>query len=445
MDKKELFDLIKTGEGYTLEFKERMPDDIGRDICAFANSAGGKILLGVKDTGEVIGFTLTNHIRSQIQDIARKMDPPFSVVIDRAENVPIILVHEGAEKPYCVGGRFYIRIGSNTQQMNRKEIKEFFHKEGLILFDQKPNKEFVLDKDFDDEKFKRFCEKAGISSTLHKRDVLTNLSLLDGVYLKNAGVLFFCHRITKFFFSGIITCVLYEGTSKKTILDKKDFDADLFSNFENAFTYVCSKLNTQYIIQKERLERLELPKDALREAIINALAHRDYFSQGHIQMDIFFDRVEISNPGGLVSGLTKADLGKWSMPRNPLIMDLLLRMRLVERIGSGIKRIRETMEEYGLPVVFEVSEHWFSVIFRRKVETSKQGGQKGGQKGGQILSERQKQIVALIGKKPTITREELCEALKINSSAVQKHMVILKKGGLIKRVGPDKGGHWEVV
>src|SRR3989344_4936657 len=133
MDKKELLDFIKTGEGYTLEFKEQFPDDLGRDICAFANSVGGKIFLGVKDNGEMKGFTLTNQIRSRIQDIARKMDPSFSVDIAQVDSVTIVTVHEGAEKPYCVGGRFYIRIGSNTQQMNRKEIKEFFHKERLIL------------------------------------------------------------------------------------------------------------------------------------------------------------------------------------------------------------------------------------------------------------------------------------------------------------------------
>lgn len=152
---------------------------------------------------------------------------------------------------------------------------------------------------------------------------------------------------------------------------------------------------------------------------------------------VFLSRIEFFSPGALPKPYEELLQGDISLPRNPLIMDLLLRMRLVEKIGSGIKRIKEVMEEYGISVVFEVSEHWFSVIFQRKIETSK--------KGGQILSERQKEILAIIGKKPTITREELCEALKINSSAVQKHMVILKKKGLIKRVGPDKGGYWEVV
>ncbi len=197
MDKKELLDLIKTGEGYTLEFKEKLPDDVGRDICAFANSAGGKILLGVKDNGEVIGFTLTNHIRSQIQDIARKMDPPFSVVIDQVENVSIIFIHEGAEKPYCVGGRFYIRIGSNTQQMNRKEIKEFFHREGLVLFDEKPSYDFDLEKDFNTEAYRTFLKRANIKSSIDKEDLLSNLELLKDSKMKNV-MSFACQTILIF-------------------------------------------------------------------------------------------------------------------------------------------------------------------------------------------------------------------------------------------------------
>ncbi len=112
---------------------------------------------------------------------------------------------------------------------------------------------------------------------------------------------------------------------------------------------------------------LELPDEALREAIINSIVHRDYRSPANIQIFIFFDRVEIHNPGGLVAGLKLSDLGKRSVPRNPLLFSVFYRMDLVEHIGSGLKRIRDSMEKHGLkePSI-DADENWFLMTFFRK-------------------------------------------------------------------------------
>ena len=114
-----------------------------------------------------------------------------------------------------------------------------------------------------------------------------------------------------------------------------------------------------------------MPEDALREALVNAIAHRDYRSTANIQIYIFGDRVEIVNPGGLVAGIKLKDLGKKSIPRNPLLFGIMHRMEMVEMIGSGIKRIRDLAKEYNLlNPQFEVSEDWFSVIFQRTADIS---------------------------------------------------------------------------
>ena len=439
MNKEELLELIRTGEGYTLEFKRSLSNNIDKEICAFANSSGGKILLGVDDSGEITGYNLTNPERAKIQDIARNMDPPFSVKISQIDNVAIIEVPEGKDKPYAVRGHFYMRIGSNSQQLNRNEIRNFFQREGLLLFDHKPNPDFDLEKDFDVYKFESYIKKAGISDNLNRKDLLRNLSLLDGDKMKNAGVLFFCHRVTKFFLNAVVVCVLYKGNTKTNILDKKEFNADLLSNYENAFVYLASKLNTQYIIKKERTEKLELPEEALREAIVNAIVHRDYFSNGHIQIDIFKDRVEISNPGGLVPGLSRKDFGRRSLPRNPLLMDLMLRINKVERIGSGIQRIKDSMKNYGLKVDFDITENWFSVVFERKV------GKRLAERLVEGLAESQKKILELVAENPKISKEEMSNKVGISTTAIDKNIKALKEKGLLRRVGSPKTGHWEVV
>src|SRR3989344_6769035 len=134
MDEKELMALIQQGEGYNLEFKESISDNLGKEICALANANGGKILIGVDDKGKVVGVIDSNKLRSEIQSIARNLNPHFSVIIDYIGKVLVITVPEGNNKPYSVGGKFYLRNGTNSQQLERDEIRSFFEKEGIILF-----------------------------------------------------------------------------------------------------------------------------------------------------------------------------------------------------------------------------------------------------------------------------------------------------------------------
>ena len=438
MNKEEVLELIKTGEGLTIEFKERISSNIGKDICAFANLKGGNIILGVRDNGEIIGIVKSNALLSNIQNFARNMSPPFSVEIEEVDNLIAIHIPEGKNKPYSVNGQFYLRIGSNSQQLNHDEIRDFFQKENLIQFDSQPNTLFDFENDFDEDKFNHFLKLADITNNLNKKEILKNLFLLDSKYLKNAGVLFFSRGIKKFFLQGIATCVLYQGSDRVNILDRKDFDSDILSNYNNSLTYLKSKLNTNYIIKAERVEKLELPEEALREALINSFVHRDYFSNGHIQIDIFTDRVEISNPGGLVSGLKEEDFGKVSLTRNPLIMDLMLRANNVEKIGSGIRRIQDAMRTYGLGVEFK-STGFFTVVFQRPTQATPQATPQ------DELTELEKKIIAEININPKISRNDLVKKLGISPETIKEYLAKLKIKGALRRVGQTSAGHWEII
>ena len=431
MDREELLGLIKTGEGYCLDFKESLPSDLGKHICAFTNGSGGKIILGIRDNGSPSGYMLSNADEAKINSTARNLEPSIKVRVERVDGLAVIHIPEGENKPHSSAGQFYLRIGSTSQQLKRDEIRDFFQRERLVRFDEKPNMQFDFEHDFYRLKFKDYLERAKLTSVQDERDMLVNLNLLDGGYMRNAGVLFFTQRITKFFMSATVVCVLYQGTDKHQILDKKEFNADLISNYENALTYIYSKLNTNFIIKRERTEKLELPEDALREALINAIVHRDYFSTAQVQVDIYLDRVDISNPGGLVSGLVRKDLGKRSMPRNPLLMDLLLRIDKVEKVGSGIGRIRKAMEEYGLKVKFDIRESWFSVVLPRPVLKT--------------VEKTVEKILELIEANPKITQKELMEKTGLTRRGVEWNLSKLKEGGKLRRIGPDKGGHWEVI
>ena len=437
MDKIKL--LVAQGEGYNLEFKESFSASIAKEICAFANANGGEILVGVRDDGKIKGLNINNNLKSQIQDLARNMDPSLNIVIDYVESVLIIKVPEGADKPYSANGKFYLRYGPNSQQLSRGEIKSFFQEEGHVLFDEKPNLLFKLDKDFNNTKFNEFLEKAQISPLLGRKQILENLYLLKNARLKNAGVLLFCFNVAKFFSQAKITCVLYQGKTKYKILDRKDFESDLHSNYYNAIVYLQSKLNTEYIIKGgPREEKLELPEDALREAVLNAIAHRNYFVAGaNIQIEIFSDRVEITNPGGLVKGLSRKNLGKKSLSRNNLLFGLMQRMGLVEKVGSGIIRMRKAMKEYGLkPPGFDIDENWFTIIFKRpKIKETKL-------LPILELNERQKKAIDYIKEKKILTNKDYQMINKVHRNTATNDLEGLVKEGIIKRIGRGRGAKY---
>ena len=371
MNKEELKLLMSQGEGYNLEFKENYSKNLGREMSAFANAIGGKIIIGINDKGQKTGFKISNKIKSEIQDMARKSDPPIKIDIGNVDtDILIIDVFEGKEKPYSYGGKFFIREGANTQQLAREEIRTFFQKEGGILFDEMPNKNFNIKKDFDNSKYNKFLVKADISRIANKKIVLENLGLLKDECMKNAGILLFAKSVTKFFINATITCCIFKGESKVEILDRKEFDSDIYSNYESAILYLQKNLKTRYVIKDAgpRKEVLEIPEEVLREAILNAILHRDYFEKGAcIMVEIYSDRIEISNPGGLVAGLKPKDFGKKSLSRNPLLFGLVHRMGLVEKVGSGIERMRLTMRNAGLKEPNFEFRTFFTVILKRPV------------------------------------------------------------------------------
>lgn len=459
--------LIDQGEGYNLEFKERFTDRIAIGMCAFANANGGRIVLGVADDGTITGMQISNTLKSQIHDIARKIDPALNIKLETIQSVVIIEVPEGSNKPYSTHGKFYIRNGPNSQQLTREEIRAFFQQEGLVLFDEKPNLDFNLVNDLNFDAFEHFLSRAKISPVLETRELLDNLYLLKNDQLKNAGVLIFAKEVTRFFLQATITCVLYRGTTKYKILDRKEHTGDIVTNFKETMVYLESKLNTEFIIKGgPREEKLELPEDALREAVLNAIAHRDYFVSGaNILVEIYSDRVEITNPGGLVKGLKLQDLGKRSMSRNNLLFGLLQRMGLVEKVGSGIVRMRNEMHAYGLDEPrFEIDNDWFTIIFDRpefhvKKEMSpfrkrypervpRQSPPKYPMKVTYFqirLTKLERKVLDEIIKKPSTSSTEIGSILGISPETVKDYISRLKIKGVIDRIGPPRGGYWKVI
>jgi len=446
----ELALILQEGEGLTIEFKERVAN-LDRELVAFANASGGRIFVGISDQGDVVGVKVDNALRSRIQDIVRNCEPPLDIQLEVAGNILVVHVAEGRDKPYRCASGFYARMGPNSQKMMRSQIVDLLYSEGLVRWDQKLSAELDFDTVFDAGLLKTFLQKAHISTELSDLDVLQNLGVVTLVggkpVLNNTGALFFgCFHKLATRFTGL-TCVLYKGVEKVHILDRKDFDQDIVSNIDEAMLFLKRHLSVRYEFDgsPQRKEIPELPYEALREAVINAMTHRDYVRQGSTTtIEIFDDRVEISNPGGLMKPLTKEELGQRSILRNPLIASLMQRIEYIEKLGTGILRMRQLLEAgHCPPLQFECNDFFTSLFVKPTtgIVSTEKSSVKGSVKSSVKSSVK---IFEMMQANDKITISEIAETIGLTSRAIEKQIAMLKEDGVIRRIGPDKGGHWEI-
>ena len=453
MTAEELKSLIQQGEGYNLEFKQSMPSkasDLAEEICAFANAAGGTLLIGIDDKGKVLGASLDNTSRSRLQNILNSIEPHFPVQFEeiqiQGKTIISIECESGDQKPYTVSGAIIIRNGPNSEKITSvQRMRDFFQKSDRIFFDEAPCKNFNYPEDFDAAYFSVFTESSGISASLDIQTTLENMRLFaDSKHFKNGAVLFFGKEPKRFFDWATTRCILFKGKDKDHIIDDKILDGNLVNQYEEALKYIYSKMNVEYQIKNAgpRKEIWELPDVAIKEALLNALSHRDYYERGaRTTVEIFDDRVEITNPGGLVNSISKADFGKRSLSRNSLIFGLFLRLNMVEQIGSGISRMKKAMLDAGLEEPVFNLEGMFSVTFYRPlsfeklIETYWEP----------FISGFQNNILWEIYRNDRTTKRELAENVGLSKTAIDNNIEKLKELGILERVGSDRGGYWRII
>ena len=446
MNQQELEFTLQKGEGYQTEFKESLKN-LDRELVAFANASGGRVFLGIGDDNEVKGVTVDNKLKSQVQDIARNCDPSVDVKIEELENLLIINVLEGKDKPYKCKEGFFLRQGANSQKLTRDEIFDFAIKEGRVKFDTQLNKKFKFPQDFDEEKLDEYLKLVNLKKNIAVKDILLNLSVAEEcegkLLFNNAGILFFAKKPSNFLLSSPVVCVNYQTNRKLNILDRKIFDNGFIKNLQDALHYVEKHIDVEFVIDSiKRKEIPQYPKEAFRECIVNAMMHRDYFDTAEdVLIEIFRNKIAISNPGGLVQGLTPEQFGKKTRSRNRIITNLLLRTIFVEKLGTGINRIREAINKMQLPVpMFEFDSSFQVTLFDKK---GVQVGLVDGLVDG--LVETQKKIIGLISKNKQVSKQELAKNICVSTTAIDKNILQLKKKGLLKRIGPAKGGYWEII
>jgi len=364
----------------TAELKQAL-----EDLCAFANSGTGTLYFGISDEGRIIGQEITDStLRKVSTTILSLIEPRLypNVYVEKIDKKDVLLIEvkNSPEKPYFYKGKAYKRVGTTNVYLSRYEIEKYLYEREnpAYRFDKTIIKEYKEGVGLKTLRWflKKAIEERNLPVNLSesRNIILSKLGLISQGKLNFAGLMAFGKEIQGYFPDTIVKCALFEGLDKTgRILDHVEIKNNIFNQIDYAENFILRNIRKSAWINPQtgrREEQYELPYLAIREAIANAVAHRDYRIPSHIDVAIFDDRVEVWSPGGLPLGIKMKDLFRKhiSVLRNPTIAEVLFLVGYIERWGTGIDKMNRLMQEceLSIPEYEEISGN-FVVIFRRKV------------------------------------------------------------------------------
>lgn len=241
-----------------------------------------------------------------------------------------------------------------------------------------------------------------------------------------------------------IQCALFKGIERVVFIDKRDFEGPLYEQIEEAYEFVLKHINLGAEIRGlVRKDAYELPTEAIREAIVNAITHRNFLDRACVQVAVYDDRVEVTSPGMLYGGLTIEQIKEGGFKiRNRCIAEVFSRMKIIESWGTGIKRMFSSCKEYGVrePELLEIGDSFRVNLYRPSYNEVHQSSLKNSPKSSlKDVNRTQQKILDMIQENPKITQTAMAEKLDITPRAVKKNIKELAGNGLVERVGSAKG------
>jgi predicted HTH transcriptional regulator len=435
----ELVELLRRPEGKTLECKRDLssPLPVLRTITAFANTAGGTLVIGVEDVGRHVRgvaepLALEERLANLVSDHIRpRLVPDLEVVPWRGTHVVVVQVYPSPTRPHYMQREgldhgVYVRVGSTNRRADRTLIQELGRFARGESFDEEPMP--ALSSEAIDLRAASECFAPVRALRRADLETLRLVALHQGKRVPTVGgVLLFGEERERHFPDAWIQAGRFRGGDKTHIVDSAEIHSYPVRAVEEAISFVRKHtLNGAVIGPVRREERSSLPPVAVREALINAVVHADYSQQGApIRLSIFDDRLEIENPGLLPFGLTVDDLARGvSKLRNRVIGRVFHALRLIEQWGSGIQRMTAACADVGLapPRLEELATHF-------RVTLSSQG------RGAPTLDERDRAILTALAPGRGLLTSELARAAGLSSRATRTRLARLVDRGLVCEVG----------
>lgn len=423
-------------ENKTTEFKREYTDDLKYAVVAFANTDGGKVYIGINDDGSVQGVKDTDgtmlRITNMIRDVVRPDVTMFTeCAVEEIDGQPVIVVNvqRGTARPYYLSGKgvrpegVYIRQGASSVPASETVILNMIKETSGDCYEDARS----INQQLTFEKADAFFAGRKVSFGDQQKRTL-NIIGADGTYT-NLGMLLSDQCVHT------IKLAVFEGSKKTVFRDRKELTGSLLTQLENAYSYIDQFNRTRAEFEGlDRIDKRDYPAEALREALLNAITHRDYSFSDSTLISIFDDRIEFVTIGGLVRGLSFNDimLGVSAL-RNQKLANVFYRLHLIEAYGTGILKINESYSDCDVKPQFEVTDNAFKITLpninyageRKELPTAPvRIGRK---------SDRKEIVLQLAEKQGSITRKEVEAELRISqASAILLLREMVESGLLIK-------------
>ena len=455
-------------EAQNIEWKQSWRDDYLKWVCAFANTDGGLLIIGKNDSGEIVHLKnykkLMVDLPSKIKD-SMGIICPVNLLEDDGKQHLEIVVHSYSV-PISYRGKYYIRSGSSTHELNGVELAEFLLRKSGKTWDDIVVEDATL-KDISADSIKQFIadsKKTGrlpITEGLSDLEILEKLRLAKGKQIKRAGIVLFAKDPNRFF----PNCKVMIGRFGKDSEELK-FQEPIEGNLVFLLDEVKNMLNYKFLTRPvdfegmHRIEGDEYPVAALREMLLNALVHKKYMGAA-IQIRVFDDRLSIWNEGVLPTGMTVENLKKEhnSVARNPVLADACFKAGYIDTWGRGTLKIFKACKEAGHPEPRIIEKDGGVEVTLFKSEVDKTDYENRIQISEEIrnnfgtISERIRkrfgtkveETFKIIYEHPEFTADQIARQLGVTSRTIENHQAKLRKGNFIDRKGDKIGGYWIIL
>lgn len=442
------------GESQHTEWKASWQEDHLRWVCGFANAEGGRLEIGRDDRGHVVGLPDAERL---LQELPNKIRDLLGILVavnlrETDGKAWLEIVVDAYPNPISYRGHYYIRSGSTLQELRGAALDRFLLGKQGRTWDGLPVPGLAV-KDLSADaiaRFRQLAERSGRIDLAALRDtdagLLDKLRLTDGTFLKRAAVLLFHPDPVTVAAGAFVKIGYFDATGE--LLYHDEVQGDLFGQVERTLDLLLTKYLKAAIHYEgvQRIERFPVPRAALREALLNALVHRDYAVGAPVQVRVQDDRLKLWNPAVLPEGWTLAKLlGEHaSQPFNPTLANAFFRAGEIEAWGRGIHRIFAACREARTPkpeLRYETNDLWMEFPFAPEHVAS------GAARTTPIATPipPQSRIVELIRANPSISQSILAKEVGLSVDGVKYALSRLKEAGVLRRVGPSRGGTWKIV
>ncbi|MFR8537551.1 MAG: RNA-binding domain-containing protein [Lacrimispora saccharolytica] len=443
-------------ESETVELKEVVVDDIKKEIIAFANCDGGKLYIGVRDDGTVIGLDNADSVSLQISNMVRDAIKPditmflhYETIVENGKNVVVVDIQRGTDRPYYLAKKgmrpegVYVRQGYSSVPATDTAIRRMIKETDGDRFEAMR----CLNQDLTFEATKKEFE---LRKTDFGPQQMRTLKLIDqdGLY-SNLALLLSDQCVHT------IKVAVFQGTDQTIFKDRREFTGSLMQQMNEVYDFIDFRNQTRATIEKlYRVDVRDYPEVAVREALLNLLVHRDYSFSASAFISIYEDRIEFVSIGGLMPGIDLEDVMVGiSVCRNQDLANVFYRLHLIEAYGTGMGKIMKAYESMQVKPVIETTKNAFKIILpniNAKYETENatvktKSGTPVTVHTEKKLSDEEEKILEYARKHGAITRNDVIGLLEVSASTAARVIRKMVKTNLLEQKGKARNTHYTIA